>query len=198
MTRARAGDYDVKRRAILDSAAALFATRGYEKTTMNTVAADCGASKSHLYHYFTSKEDLLFGIVHEHIEEQSAELNAIVAEARPAEERFTRFVDSFVHRAAHSRNEHLALMNDLKHLPDRQRKQVHDMMVALTHLMVRLLKEINPRLMEPAKVQAPYALLLFGMIIWTFSWYEKDGKISPSELAARISDLFVNGFRGAH
>jgi len=197
MTRMRAEDYESKRRAILDRAAALFATHGYDKTTMNSVAADCGASKSHLYHYFASKEDLLFGIVREHIQEQSAELSTIVAEPRPAEERFTRFVASFVHRAAHSRNEHLALMHDLKHLSDAQRKEVHDMMVALTRLMVRLLKEINPKLMAPAKVQAPYALLLFGMIIWTFSWYEKEGKIAPAELAARISDLFVNGFRGA-
>ena len=38
-------------------------------------------------------------------------------------------------------------------------------------------------------------LLLFGMMIWTFSWYRPSGDIGPKELAARISHLFVHGFK---
>jgi AcrR family transcriptional regulator len=104
---------------------------------MNNVAAECGTSKPHLYHYFTSKEGLLFGIVREHIEDQSDELNAIMRQPLPAEQSFTQFVASFVKRAAHSRNEHLSLMNDLKHLRDTERN------------------EINPQLMAQVRVQAP-------------------------------------------
>jgi len=33
------------------------------------------------------------------------------------------------------------------------------------------------------------------MMIWTFSWYRRSGDIGPQELAARISHLFVNGFK---
>jgi Tetracyclin repressor-like, C-terminal domain len=88
-------------------------------------------------------------------------------------------------------------MNDLKFLPDAKRKQVRTLETQLVELMISLLKEINPELMAPAKVKAPYAMLLFGMIIWTFTWYRKTGAMSPQELADRISQLFVQGFKGA-
>jgi AcrR family transcriptional regulator len=196
MTRVRADDYEHKKKAILDSAVALIAGRGFDGATMIDVAHACGTSKSHVYHYFSSKEDLLYAIVKEHITEQVAVLSAIVREPRPAAERFTRFVSAFVQEGAKSRNHHLVLMNDIKFLPPAQREDVRKMELELMHLMVGLLREINPERMAQAKVRTPYALLLFGMVIWTFTWYEKTGAISPAELAERISELFLDGFRG--
>jgi AcrR family transcriptional regulator len=197
MTRARADDYGVKKQLILDHAAGLFARQGFEGTTMIDVARACGTSKSHLYHYFARKEDLLFAIISEHITTQAAELMEIVGLPLPADERFARFVAVFVQRSADSRDEHLVLMNDLKFLPDAQRADVHQLETRLVDLMVSLLREINPTLMKPTAVRTPYALLLYGMVIWTFTWYRRDGAIRPDELAARIADLFVNGFRNA-
>ena len=104
MTRVRADDYEDKKQAILNKAAALIARKGFDVATMMDVAKACGTSKSHLYHYFPSKEDLLYAIVHEHITRQSAELKRIVALALGAEERFAQFIDSFVQGAARSRN----------------------------------------------------------------------------------------------
>lgn len=198
MTRVRANDYELKKQVILDSAVALIAQKGFDGATMSDVAAACGASKSHLYHYFSSKEDLLYAIVKEHITDQVTVLSAIVQEPRPAAERFTRFVGAFVQEGAKSRNHHLVLMNDIKFLPPVQREDVRKMEQELMQLMVNLLHEINPERMVRAKAQSPYALLLFGMVIWTFTWYEKDGPISPAELADHISALFLDGFRAEH
>jgi AcrR family transcriptional regulator len=197
MTRVRADDYESKKQSILNRAATLFARKGFDSATMIEVAAACGTSKSHLYHYFPAKEDLLFAIVSEHITEQAVELSAIVALPLSAEERFSRYVSAFVKRAANSRDEHLVLMNDLKYLPDAKRKKVRKLETRLVDLMVGLLKEINPELMAPVKVRGPYAMLLFGMIIWTFTWYQKSGAISPAELSERICQVFVHGFKGA-
>jgi hypothetical protein len=63
--------------------------------------------------------------------------------------------------------------------------------------MTSLLCEMNPKLMAPPTVQAPYSLMVYGMIIWTLSWYRKDGDIAPDELAARISQLLMHGFKDA-
>ncbi|MGE0330317.1 MAG: TetR/AcrR family transcriptional regulator [Ramlibacter sp.] len=195
MTRARADDYEDKKQVILDKAAALIARKGFDVATMMDVAKACGTSKSHLYHYFPSKEDLLYAIVHEHITRQAQDLMRIVAQPLPAEQRFEQFVDSFVQGAARSRNEHLMLMNDIKYLPKPQLDEIRRMEVEMTELMESLLREINPGLMAQEPMQKPYALLLFGMMIWTFSWYRRSGPITPGELARRIADLFVNGFK---
>ncbi|WP_295525952.1 TetR/AcrR family transcriptional regulator [uncultured Pseudacidovorax sp.] len=194
MTRTRADDYEDKKRAILEKAAALIARKGFDQATMMDVAKACNASKSHLYHYFPSKEDLLFAVVHEHIAQQTAELRAIVALPLPAEERFARFIDSFVQGAARSRSEHLILMADLKFLPRAEREQIRVMEVELADLLEQLLGEINPTVMRDPKARKPYSLLLFGMMIWTFTWYRKSGQIPPRELAARVSALWTVGF----
>jgi AcrR family transcriptional regulator len=195
MTRVRADDYEEKKQTILDKAAALIARKGFDVATMMDVAHACGTSKSHLYHYFPSKEELLYAIVHEHITQQARELKRIVAMPGSAEERFTLFVDSFVQGAARSRNEHIMLMNDLKFLPKAQREYIRTLEVEMTDMTEGLLREINPELMAQERVQTPYALMLFGMMIWTFTWYRRTGPIPPKELAQRISELFVNGFK---
>ena len=195
MTRVRAHDYEHKRNVILGKAAALIARKGFDVATMMDVAQACGTSKSHLYHYFPSKEDLLYAIVHDHITRQAADLIRIVHLPLPAEDRFAQFVDSFVQGASKSRDQHIMLMNDLKFLPRGQRDYVRKLEIEMTSLLEGLLREINPGLMAQERVETPYALLLYGMMIWTFTWYRRNGPIAPAELARRISGLFVNGFR---
>jgi len=196
LSRIRADDYDDKKQHILDRAAALFATQGFGNTTMIDVAKACGASKSRIYHYFSSKEDVLFDIVLEHVKRLDDDLSAVSSRPNPAPQRFADFVEVFIKCSADSRNEHLVLVNDIKFLPDDKRKQILKLEEHLISLLISLLQEINPTLMAPVKVRTPYAMLLFGMVIWTFSWYEKSGAISPKELAARISQLFLCGFQG--
>lgn len=195
MTRVRADDYEAKKQAILDKAAALIARKGFDQATMLDVAHACGASKSHIYHYFPSKEDLLFAIIHDHITRQAGELVRILEAPQPPEDRFSRFVESFMRGAARERDEHIILMNDLKYLPRAQLQQIRALEVRMTELLEDLLAELNPELMQAQRVRKPYALLLYGMMIWTFSWYRPSGDIGPKELAARISELFVHGFK---
>lgn len=197
MTRVRAEDYEDKKQVILERAAALIGRKGFERATMMDVANSCGASKSHVYHYFQSKEELLFAIVHEHVLQQRAELARIVALPLPAQARFEQYVQCFLQGAARSRDEHLVLMNDLKFLPRAQREQVQQEEVKIMVLMTDLLSELNPDRMADREMRTPYSLLLFGMMIWTFTWYSRSGPVPPKELAAKIADLFVNGFRSA-
>ena len=68
MPRTRARDYDDKRDAILHRAAIAFARDGYDRASMAGLAAECGVSKALLYHYYASKEALLFGILSNHLQ----------------------------------------------------------------------------------------------------------------------------------
>lgn len=195
MSRIRADDYDEKKRSILRNAAELFAGKGFGSATMIDIARACGTSKSRLYHYFSSKEEVLFAIAMEHVSAVFEELSEITGLPLPAVERFSRFVAAFMRQGAASRNEHLVLVNDVHFLPEDKRRHVSELQGQLVELLIALLKEINPELMGAARVRTPYAMLLFGMMIWTFTWYEKSGSISTDELALRISRLFLHGFQ---
>ncbi|MFC9701713.1 ScbR family autoregulator-binding transcription factor [Streptomyces sp. NPDC055721] len=51
------------RRAILNSAATVFAERGYERTTIGEILVRAGVTKGALYFHFASKEDLALGVL---------------------------------------------------------------------------------------------------------------------------------------
>ena len=67
---ARAGKRSRMRREVIeaqvfDAAARLFAEKGYGGTTLQHIASELGISRTALYYYVASKEELLGRIVHE-------------------------------------------------------------------------------------------------------------------------------------
>ncbi|MBF0095095.1 MAG: TetR/AcrR family transcriptional regulator [Alphaproteobacteria bacterium] len=60
---ADSGDLRGKRRAILDAAAALFASEGYAGTSMDALAARANVSKATVYAHFSGKAELLGAVV---------------------------------------------------------------------------------------------------------------------------------------
>lgn len=54
-----------KLRQITDTAARLFATRGFHKVRLEDIAAAAGVGKGTLYVYFDSKEDLYFSLIYQ-------------------------------------------------------------------------------------------------------------------------------------
>ena len=61
--------YQDKRRKILKNAARIFAKKGYEKSSLEEIAARLKLSKGSLYHYIKSKDELLYLIQLQAIEE---------------------------------------------------------------------------------------------------------------------------------
>ncbi len=55
--------HDERRNEILDAAAQLFAEKGYEGATVQAVIDALGISKGAFYHYFSSKEEVLDGVI---------------------------------------------------------------------------------------------------------------------------------------
>ena len=51
--------HGIKRRAVLQEAAASFSLKGYHGTSLNEIAASLGVTKAALYHYFPNKNTLL-------------------------------------------------------------------------------------------------------------------------------------------
>jgi AcrR family transcriptional regulator len=192
MPRVRADDYDDKTKAILDSAAALFARTGYPNAKMQDIARACGASKSMLYHYFETKDDLLFAMLDEHLVLLIAAMEQSFDKAADPQARFLLFIQIYVQKSAQARRRHMVAINDLRFLPKARQVPLLKRERKVIRLTADLLKGLNPRL--HASVYKPYALLLIGMLNWTETWYRPNGTIKPQELCVRIARLFLSGF----
>ena len=86
MARTTGSDGGKTEAAIREAARRLIARHGYEAVSMRQLAAEVGVQAAALYRYFPTKEDLLFTLMREHMEELAAAWDA----ARPGDGRSGR------------------------------------------------------------------------------------------------------------
>ena len=192
MPRVRSDDYDAKTHAILDSAAVLFAKVGYPSAKMQDIARACGASKSMLYHYFPTKDDLLYAMLEEHLQRVIVALEEALATPATPHERFAGFVLAYTQKSAQSRRRHVSAMNDVKFLPKALQTPLLEQQSRVTDLAADLLKSLKPG--QPDTVYKPYAMMLVGMLNWTDFWFRPNGPMKAPELCERMTQLFLHGF----
>lgn len=193
MARERASDYDEKLEAVCDVAARLFAASGYPAIRMSEIAGACGVSKSMLYHYFPTKDDLLFHMIREHLLTVIEDLEQTVSpEGKQPKERLVAFVQTFVRRSAGARQRNLVAMNDAKFLSDGNRTQIRTLENRIIDLIAAHLRDLNPQCSE--KLLKIFTFFLLGILNWSDGWYDPDGEIKPDELATYISELYLHGF----
>ena len=192
MPRVRSDDYDSKSQSIMDYAAALFAKEGYPSAKMQDVAQACGATKSMLYHYFPTKDDLLFAILMEHLERVVQGVEEALSSAGSPSNKLLIMVATYTQKSVQSRRRHMIAMQDVKYLPKPKQAPLIELQRKLTERVSELLQQLNPGL--PAQVYKPYTMMLIGMLNWTDMWYRTGGTMKPQELCDRISRLFLKGF----
>jgi len=192
MARPRAAGYDEQREQMLAAAAELFALRGYTAATMNEVAAACGVSKPTLYHYVRDKHDLLVQITADHVQRLEALVLAVQQQALPPAEHLSALVQRFMQAYARAEHEHRVLTEDVKFLAPEPRAQVLAAQRRVVRAFADALAALRPEL-RSAQLHTPVAMLLFGMINWTFTWMKAGGPLSHAALAQVVVDLVMGG-----
>ena len=82
---------EIRRSAFVTAAREAFFTHGYAGTTMSSIAAAVGGSKTTLWTYFPSKQDLFVAVVDDLIETYGAALEVPMDPDEPLEEALRRF-----------------------------------------------------------------------------------------------------------
>lgn len=189
MARTQAADYDDRRAAILDTAARLFAANGFRGTSVAELALACGTSKSLIYHYYSAKEDMLFAVMDSHL--KTLLLAVAAVPPGPAPERLRGIVRALMHAYAGAAAWQKVLLNELNVLPAMQRAAIVAEQRALIEHVQVLVEELAPALDTKRCFAA--AMLLFGMINWTYTWWDPAGAVGADDFASLASDTFLNG-----
>jgi len=192
MPRDRSDDYEARSQKIINCAAILFSKVGYPAAKMQDIAEACGSTKSMLYHYFPTKNDLLFSMLNQHLVLVLAVVDdALELEDQPNAKLLT-LVYGYTQKSAQARRRHMVAMQDVKYLPKEKQRPLIELQRKITNQVSVLLMELNPRVSK--STSKPYAMMLIGMLNWTDTWYSPSGTMKPKELCDRISQLFLGGF----
>ena len=192
MARPQSPDYDKRREAIVSAAAGLFARRGFTGASISDLAAAGGSSKSLIYHYFPSKDDILYEVMAAHLDALvDAAYDAM--QAGGARERLHALTLAFMRLYVGAEDSHKVLLNELDNLPAERRAEVVGKQRRIISVVETLIRELRPEL-NPKTL--PVAMLFFGMINWTHTWFRPGGNMSAEALAGTALDLMLNGLAG--
>lgn len=183
MARTQAADYEQKKDAIVEKAAELFARTGFRGVSVADLAGACDTSKSLIYHYYPSKEDILYAVMASHIDQLALDVAEVMGSGGGAAERLHALVHKFMSHYVGAADRQKVLLNELDRLPSVRRSEIVRQQRAIIDAVTSLLGEISPGLAgDPARARAR-AMMLFGMINWTHTWYDPAGAIKPDEIA---------------
>jgi len=194
VTRPRSPDYDNIQESIVKQTASLFASRGYAATSISDIAAACDCSKSRLYHYFESKEAILVYMLTEHVDKLLAGCADILVGREDDVARFRRLIRFFMEIYSVSSDKHAVLLTCLQFLPPNVRKDVVKKQRQLIDVVTDILVKLRPDKGRDRASAHVDAMLFFGMINWTYTWFRPDGRVLPTELADRAVNLFLDGY----
>jgi AcrR family transcriptional regulator len=184
---------DAVRHRIFATAATLFRTKGYAQSTTRELAELLGLKKASLYHYVASKEDLLYAISIDSLQQIDANTAAAIASASP-QDCFRELIRAHVTSALGNRDQHAVMLSELGSLSEARRLEV---IKARDAYEKRVRDVIQGELAQGrlrTDIDVKYlALSLLNLLNWTIFWYQPGGSLEPEQLADMLATIFIEG-----
>jgi len=196
MARPQSSKYDSRKQKILKIAAHSFAKEGYHKASIGDIAQKCGISKSLIYHYYPSKEEMLYHAMLDHVKDLEASARDILSTDEPPEKALRRIIEEYLCIYERTVDCHHLLVNELGALPENKRQEVIKIQNKVVHAFAELAQKISPTNLEHHKATSVVSMLMLGMMNWTYLWFKPEGELSSAKLAQMIADLLLNGLKG--
>ena len=185
---------------VLRAALDLFSTQGYATTSVQEIVAAAGVTKGAMYHYFASKDDLLFAIYERMLSLQKGRLDEIVAAGAErgdgvdevlravCEDVVTTSIELMAEGTVFTRSQHMLAPERQAEVRRRRRAYNDDFQALLT----RGIKE------GVFRDDVPTAVLIahfFSDVHYLPQWYSPTGPETTTEVAGQLTELFLRSIR---
>lgn len=179
---------------VLRAALGLFAAQGYANTSVQQVVERAGVTKGAMYHYFQSKDDLLFAIYDRMLTLQTDHLDAIVARGEPIEvtlravcvDVIETSIDFLLEGTVFFRSVHM-LSQPRQQEVTRRRRAYHDTFAGLVE---------KGQAEGLYRTDVPRGVLVahfFADVHYLPTWFSPDGPETKEQVAAQLTELFLTG-----
>ena len=180
---------DARRELILQAATRLFASQGYAQTTLDHIAKDMGVSKPFIYYYFRDKQELFEVISWQPVMDCFSALDFAANDPRPAA---TKAVEGLRGLIQATIQHHPASFFYYRE-PQVFRSEFIQAVKQHSH---RFYDTLCP-LLEQARADGALhfretkitALAACSLPGFLYSWYQPDGRLTPSEVVDELTLL---------
>lgn len=189
---------EFKRSRIIEEAQRLFYERGYEATSVDTLASSLSVTKPFIYSYFANKLAILEAVYERSTERLVGNVKTELAREGAPAERLRSFIVRFVLENIEHHVSSAILLQEEKHLSLAHLERIREIEGAFNKLLAELIQSgIDSGDFHVADANLA-SLSLSGMVRWVYRWYRPDGRLSAQEIADGMAELSLNlvGYRG--
>lgn len=189
-----AAKYDARRLELVDIAASVFARKGYHATSVDDLVAATGLKRGGLYHYISSKEDLLIAAHERFIAPLLDNARVIAAEQLSAEEALRRLAHALMHDIAVYQDQVTVFLHEwrvIEHRPEWQ--HVRDARREFEDIIQSILRRGHEEGAFDVSEPRLTCLGFLGMINYAYTWYRPRGPYSADEIAEHFVRIFLSG-----
>jgi len=192
----RKAQHDAKRIAILSEAARLFNGKGSRATTLQDVARGLGLTKTSLYYYVRTKEDLIFQCYELALQRQHARLDALDSSGIAPLERVEGF---FTHQfeqwkdAQTGSDMHLAALLEIASLHERHRAQIEGEYIRLFQRLRDYLRSARQSGTLRSIETTSTTRAILGAMDWLFYWLHQVDRSEVDATARSAWQILLRG-----
>jgi AcrR family transcriptional regulator len=163
---------------------------------MRDLARATGMSLAGIYHYVDSKETILY-LIQERCFSRVLEGadTAVRVPAGPLE-RLERFIRHHVTFFASHRSETKVLSHEADSLSAARLERVKSLKQRYVDLAAGVIRDVMRADGDDGGDPRIAAYALFGMMNWTYTWYDPAGPVPPGTLAEMFAGWFIQGVAG--
>jgi AcrR family transcriptional regulator len=184
--------FDRQLAKVLQHAARIFCDKGFEGASMRDLSRAAGMSLAGLYHYFSSKEELLYLIQKHTFETIIASARSRLEQSADPEERIRIFIENHLEYSLANKEAMKVLTHEDDTLKNDQGAEVRAIKRDYYRICLDLLEDL--RKAKGLQFSSRLAVLsLFGMINWIYTWHNPRVDPDAAELAHGMGDLFLRG-----
>ncbi|UFQ96127.1 TetR/AcrR family transcriptional regulator [Pseudomonas wenzhouensis] len=182
-------DPDSARGKLLQMAAHLFRSKGYERTTVRDLASAIGIQSGSIFHHFKSKDEILRAVMEETIIYNTALMRAALASAQGTRERLLALIRCELQSIMGGTGEAMAvLVYEWRSLSERGQAQILALRDTYEQLWLQVLGEARDAgyFKGDPFIQRRF---LTGALSWTNTWFRPQGPMSLDQLAEEALSL---------
>ena len=178
---------------IIEAATRVFSERGYHAASMTEIAAEVGIQKPSLYHHVRKKEDLLFAIHEQLIDELTEETLAVVSTSQTPSEKLTAVLHASMRFIAHRKDAVTVFLQERHVVTGDRWAELVVKRDFYEHLVNGIIQEgiDSKRFVD---IPAPIAARgILAMANWCYTWFNPDGALGADEVADVFATVALQG-----
>ena len=189
---AREQQREVKRNAVLSTAAQLFNERGFHATSLDDIAARLNVSKPTLYYYVKNKDEILIECVRKGLQMMLEGIDEARTAGGKAIDQLVTCMRVYTRIVTQDFGMCLIRVGD-DELPPESRQALRRLKSAIDMEFRRLVTEgIAEGSLEPCDPKMA-AFVIAGALSWIGRWYQPGGEYSPEEIATQCIVMLQGG-----